>query len=69
MRPITYKRAEIVVHNLEGKELVRSPISLNVGMNEVMYDYFSHQYQPGTYAYSLVIDGDVFETKRMIYAY
>ena len=69
MRPVTYKRAEIVVHNLDGKELVRSPISLNVGMNEVMYDYFSHQYQPGTYAYSLVIDGDVFETKRMIYAY
>lgn len=69
MRPVSYKRAEIVVHNLDGKELVRSPISLNIGMNEVMYDYFSHQYQPGTYAYSLVIDGEVFETKRMIYAY
>ena len=69
MRPISYKRAEIVVHNLDGKELVRSPISLSIGMNEVMYDYFSHQYQPGTYAYSLVIDGNVYETKRMIYAY
>ena len=68
-RPLDYKRAEIVVHDLSGKELVRTPISLNVGMNEVVYDYMAHQYQPGIYAYSLIIDGEVFETKRMVYAY
>ncbi len=68
-RPVDYQRAEIVVHELSGKELVRAPISLNVGMNEYVYDYFAHSYQPGVYAYSLVIDGKLFETKRMVYAY
>lgn len=68
-KPVTYQKAEIVVHDIQGKELVRYRIQLNLGLNEVMYDYGHHQYHPGTYAYSLVVDGQLVETKYMVYAY
>ncbi|MEM9849812.1 MAG: hypothetical protein AAF847_18120, partial [Bacteroidota bacterium] len=61
--------ASIVVHNLEGKVITKLPIQLKLGVNEVVYDYQYHNYTPGTYAYSLVIDGQYFATKQMIYAY
>ncbi|MCB0680526.1 MAG: M28 family metallopeptidase [Saprospiraceae bacterium] len=68
-RPISHREAFIVVLDLQGKELARLPITLNQGINEVVYDYQHHRYVPGTYAYSLVVDGQVLETKQMVYAY
>lgn len=61
--------AFIVVHDLRGKILAKLPLDLKVGVNELQYDYQYHSYQPGTYAYSLEIDGKILATKRMIYAY
>jgi hypothetical protein len=66
---ISYQNAYVSVFNLEGKELVRMPINLETGLNELEYDYRYHEYIPGTYGYSLVIDGVVVDTKKMIYAY
>ncbi|GJM35747.1 MAG: hypothetical protein DHS20C18_47480 [Saprospiraceae bacterium] len=66
---VDYKKASITVSDLNGRELAHFPIDLNPGLNEVLYDYRFHQYAPGTYAYSLVIDGKLHSTKRMIYAY
>ncbi|MBR9921583.1 MAG: M28 family peptidase [Bacteroidetes bacterium] len=68
-RPIEHKQAWISVHDLQGRELARMPISLEIGRNEVEYDFQNHQYVPGTYAYSLIIDGQLVESKQMIYAY
>ncbi|MBK6903074.1 MAG: M28 family peptidase [Saprospirales bacterium] len=68
-RALRYKEAYIAVYNIEGKELARMPIELKEGLNEVIYDFQNHQYIPGTYAYSLVLDGRVVDTKQMIYAY
>lgn len=68
-KAIDYQEAAIVVHNIHGKELVRYPLDLQLGLNEVVYDYRHHDYQPGIYTYSLLIDGQLIETKQMIYAY
>lgn len=68
-RPLNYQSAFIRVYDMNAKPIAQLPITLKVGLNEVIYDYQYHQYQPGTYAYSLVVDGKVVETKRMVYAY
>ncbi len=64
-----YRQARIEVHNLQGQLLTRLPIRLDEGLNEVLYDFSHHQYQPGMYTYSLVVDDRTWVTKRMIYAY
>jgi hypothetical protein len=66
---ISHQEASIVVYSMQGKELARLPIALQPGLNEVLYDYNHHNYVPGTYAYSLVIDGKVIATRQMVYAY
>lgn len=65
-RDIDYKKAFIVIHDLEGKELEQLPIELSSEMNEVLY---RHGYgQLGTFIYSLVIDGKMEASRRMIFA-
>ena len=66
---IDHKEASIRVHGLDGKEIVSFPLHLNLGVNEVFYSHTHHGFVPGVYAYSLVIDGQIFDTKKMIYAY
>ncbi|MBL7793786.1 MAG: hypothetical protein JNK77_15765 [Saprospiraceae bacterium] len=66
---ISHQEAIIVVYSMQGKELARLPIALQPGLNEVLYDYNHHNYVPGAYAYSLVIDGQVIATRQMVYAY
>jgi len=68
-RPVDYRTALILVHDKQGKEIARLPIELKLGLNEVLYDYRYHQYTPGVYAYSLLVDGRIVESKQMIYAY
>lgn len=63
---MSYKEAYISIKDLNGREVLRTPISLNEGMNEIIYD---HGYNmSGTYMYSLVIDGNVVDSKRMVFA-
>jgi hypothetical protein len=66
---ISHDQAFIVFRNTSGKELIRIPILLQEGLSEIEYDYNHHGYQPGTYFYSLVIDGRIIDTKSMVYAY
>ena len=68
-KQVDYDDAKIIVHNLQGEEIIVFPLELNLGINEVMYSHNNHNYAPGVYAYSLVIDGQLFDTKKMIYAY
>jgi len=65
---VDHKEAKIMVVDLEGQVLVSYPIKLRLGINEIMYEHKHHGHIPGVYAYSLVIDGQIVETKRMIYA-
>jgi hypothetical protein len=58
--------AYISVADIAGKELRRIKITLNEGMNEVTYD---HGYGvTGTYVYSLVVNGQKLQSKRMVFA-
>lgn len=68
-RPVDYQQALIRVADTQGRELARYPIELKQGLIEVLYGYEKHGYQRGTYYYSLVIDGRVYDTKAMVYAY
>jgi hypothetical protein len=67
--PFAHQEAHILIQDLQGRTLARLPITLREGLNEVLYDFQHHQYLPGVYVYSLYIDGNRLETKRMIYAY
>lgn len=61
-----YKEAYILIKDVNGKEVQRMPIQLEEGMNEIIYD---HGYNmTGTYTYSLIVDGSVLDTKRMVFA-
>ena len=62
---IKYKEAYISIRELNGKEVERTNITLNNGVNEVMY---RHGYNmTGTFIYTLVIDGAIIESKRMVF--
>lgn len=59
-------KAYITVTDINGKEIKRLPILLNKGINEVTYD---HGYNvTGTYIYTLVVNGQKVQSKRMIFA-
>lgn len=61
-----YKKAEILIQDMNGKTIEILPIQLNDEINEVTY---YHGYgKVGIYAYSLVVDGEIVSTKRMIFA-
>ncbi|MCD6011479.1 MAG: putative aminopeptidase [Flavipsychrobacter sp.] len=63
---VNYKEAYISIRDLNGKEVNRKNITLENGINEIMYE---HGYDMnGTFIYSLVIDGQVIESKRMAFA-
>jgi hypothetical protein len=54
------------VTTIEGKVLNEMKISLHTGLNEVVYQ---HGYgMNGTYLYSLVVEGELIDTKRMVFA-
>jgi hypothetical protein len=64
--PTTIKNANIVITDLSGKEIKTIGVPVTEGMNEVL---FHHGYNmTGTYLYSLVIDGKLIATKKMIFA-
>lgn len=64
--PSEHKRAEIVVRDLNGAIIRVLPLELKYETNDVLYE---HGYgATGVYTYSLVVDGEIISTKRMIFA-
>ncbi|MFM9944303.1 MAG: M28 family peptidase [Bacteroidia bacterium] len=59
------KAAYISISDLTGKEVHKIPIELNNGMNEVEYNHGYHQ--SGTFIYSLIIDGKIIQSRRMVF--
>jgi hypothetical protein len=68
-QPVQYNSAYLAVADANGKILAQYDVELREGLIQITYGYQHHRYQPGTYYYSLVIDGELFDTKAMIYAY
>jgi hypothetical protein len=61
-----YREAFIAISDLNGKTIKRLPVQLQPGINTVLY---THGYNvTGVYAYSIVVDGKVMDTKRMVFA-
>jgi hypothetical protein len=64
--PINYKTAWISIEDLNGKEIERIHIDLNNEINEVQY---KHGYgKSGIFNYSLFVDYQLIESKRMVFA-
>jgi hypothetical protein len=65
-KPVQYQKAEIVISDMSGRVIERTRTTPQSGMNEVVY---FHGYQAsGSLVYALVIDGEVIDQKRMIFA-
>lgn len=63
---IDYKKAYVVVRDMNGKELKRIDVELNEGHNEILYE---HGYNAiGTFVYSLEVDGRVVDSRQMVFA-
>lgn len=62
--PMTYAEAYIRITDMGGKEIERIPITLEATMNEVLFQHGYHA--TGVYLYSLVIDGKVWATGKMV---
>ena len=64
--PNLIQSARIIVTNVEGKQVKELPVVVKEGMNEVLFD---HGYNMvGTYFYTLVVNGQKIETKKMVFA-
>lgn len=61
--PDQVQQAQLQIHATDGKLLATLPISGN-GAGKV--NIKAHSYPAGTYTYSLILDGRVVETKRMV---
>jgi hypothetical protein len=64
-KDVNYKQAFITIKDMLGREVLRSAIKLEKGMNEINYDHGYHK--SGTYIYSLEIDGKVVQSKQMVF--
>ncbi|MCB0697802.1 MAG: M20/M25/M40 family metallo-hydrolase [Chitinophagaceae bacterium] len=58
--------AYISVTDIAGKEIKRMKITLNKGVNEVTYEHGYHVV--GNYVYTLVINGEKIQSRRMVFA-
>jgi hypothetical protein len=63
--PVNYKNAEIIISDLSSNVIKRYPIILNEGINEVMYEHGYHA--SGTFIYSLLIDGNILQSRKMVF--
>lgn len=59
------KQAKLIFTSETGIVYKSIPLDLKEGINELLYDYQWNQYACGTYYYSLVINGNLFATKKM----
>ncbi len=64
--PSRIHHAKVIISDLQGKTVREIPVSVTTGMNEVLY---RHGYNmTGTYLYSLWVNDQLVETKKMVFA-
>ncbi|MEX0967947.1 MAG: M28 family peptidase [Bacteroidia bacterium] len=64
-RPVQYNDAHVQITDQNGRVLKRISLELHEGMNEVQYRHGDGI--QGSYLYSLVVDGKVRQTKKMVF--
>ncbi|MBU2019484.1 MAG: T9SS type A sorting domain-containing protein, partial [Bacteroidetes bacterium] len=63
---LSNKIATIRIIDMTGKEVEKLEIELKAGMNEILYE---HGYgKTGSYIYTLELDGNLIDSKRMIFS-
>ncbi|RMF29553.1 MAG: hypothetical protein D6765_04345, partial [Bacteroidetes bacterium] len=65
-KPLAAAQGRIVVTDLEGRVVKEIPAPLKEGLNEVLY--FHGYNATGTFVYSLLVDGQVLDSKTMVFA-
>lgn len=61
---LEFKTAVILIHDAAGREVQRIPMTLEADVNEVNFYHGFHA--AGTYYYSLVVDGEVYDSGKMV---
>ncbi len=61
-----FKDSYLSISDLSGREVKRLSVVLKPGVNEILYEHGYHQ--SGTFLYTLVIDGKIIQTKRMVFS-
>ena len=64
--PVNYSSAYIHVTDITGKQIQKSDIKLDMGINEIIFDHGFNM--SGIYTYTLYIDGKPIASKQMIFA-
>ncbi len=59
----SFENAKLIIHNLNGNEIKAYSIN-NIGIGEVIIN--GKELVPGMYLYTLIIDNEIIDTKRMI---
>ncbi|MES2558375.1 MAG: M28 family peptidase [Bacteroidota bacterium] len=62
---LNYKTANITITDIQGRTVSVLPVVLNPGINEVLYEHGFNQ--KGLFNYSLLIDGKIWQTGRMLF--
>lgn len=62
--PVDFQEAYILITDLNGKTVQEIPLTLEADINEVNFYHGFHA--SGTYIYSLVVDGAVVDSRRMV---
>jgi hypothetical protein len=62
---MSYKQAWISIKDSNSNEVAKLPVELTEGVNEVQYIHGYHA--SGTFIYSLVIDGRVIQSRKMVF--
>jgi len=65
-KTLSYQSACILITDMNGREVKRMTITLKEGLNEVEYNHGYHT--SGTFIYTLIIDGNAVQSKRMVFA-
>src|SRR6185436_5914652 len=64
-KEMNYKDAYIIIRDLSGKTIRKMVIDLKEGINEVEYNHGYHA--SGTFIYSLVVDGKMMQSRKMVF--
>lgn len=59
------KEASMIVTSEDGRIIKQIKLDLTEGVNELFYNYSWNQFECGTYFYSLIINGNKIDTKKM----
>ena len=63
-QPVEYKKAEIIISDILGKEVKRFEVQFNNSLNK--FPFYYADYSNSVLTYSLVIDGKIITTKKLI---